>query len=128
MTKTTLKQYEHLLSELEEERARFSKRREEATMIEYTYGAYSLFGVDEELRRAEARVKENAAIHCTAIAEIRLWIETIKDSQIRRAFKLRYVDGRSWADASRRMGYNDESGARKICERYLATKSDETNI
>ena len=33
--------------------------------------------------------------------------------------RLRYLDGKSWGECARRMGYADESGPRKLVERYL---------
>lgn len=119
MTRETLRQYEHLLSELEEEQLRLARQRRHAKLAAETLGAYSLFG-DDGLAELERLVLEHTARHGKELADIRLWIETIRDSQTRRAFKLRYVDGRSWSDVSRIMGYTDESGARKICERYLS--------
>jgi len=31
-----------------------------------------------------------------------------------RALRLRYLDGKSWSECARRMGYADESGPRKL--------------
>ena len=33
--------------------------------------------------------------------------------------RLRYLDGKSWSECARRMGYADESGPRKLVERYM---------
>ena len=87
-----------LILEIEEEEERRQKM-----------GAYSLFGDDDEkMRRYGGELRELAA-----------WIDSIPDSQTRRAFRLRYVDGLPWATVSMRMGYSSMDGARKIIDRYL---------
>ena len=50
---------------------------------------------------------------------VRQWIDNVSDSMTRRALRLRYLDGKSWSECARRMGYADESGPRKLVERYL---------
>lgn len=102
MQREQLRQVRSLLLEIEEE----ERRR-------YELGAWSLFHDD---RAALAR---NAG----TVREIAAWIEQIPDSLTRRAFKLRYVDGLSWAAVSLRMGYRCEDGARKVCERFLERES-----
>ena len=50
---------------------------------------------------------------------VRQWIDNVSDSMTRRALRLRYLDGKSWSECARRMGYADESGPRKLVERYM---------
>lgn len=45
---------------------------------------------------------------------VRQWIDSVCDSMTRRALRLRYLDGKSWSECARRMGYADESGPRKL--------------
>nr|WP_297275142.1 hypothetical protein [uncultured Agathobaculum sp.] len=98
MERYDLRQVRSMIREIEED----EWRRE-------VCAAYSLF--DEDEYRAEY-LKE-------AVRGIADWIGQIEDSQTRRAFRLRYIDGLSWAAVSCRLGYGEESGARKLCERYL---------
>ena len=98
MNRDDLRQARSLIAEMEED----IQRRER-------FAAYSLFVEDEQLaKRCRERFREIAA-----------WINEIGDSQTRRAFRLRYIDGLPWAAVSFRLGYGGESGARKLCERYL---------
>lgn len=99
MHRRRLKQMRSLILEIEEEQAR-----------QYQLGAWSLLGDGRDaMRRYGAELKELAA-----------WIDDIPDSQTRRAFRLRYVDGLPWAAVGLRMGYASPDGPRKLCERYLA--------
>ena len=64
---------------------------------------------DEELKR---RLRDE-------IGAVEGFIRQIEDSMTRRAFRLRYLDGLSWEQIARRMGYANDSGARMLCRRYL---------
>lgn len=98
MLRLRLKQMYSLILEIEEEEERRQKM-----------GAYSLFGDEEEkLLRYGDELRELAG-----------WIDGIPDSQTRRIFRLRYVDGLPWAAVSMRAGYSSVDGARKVAERYL---------
>ena len=118
MTKDRLKQAESLILELEEERERFARELRHHRRIEECYGVGCLIGEDAlgiaraRLDAAEARCRDEQD-------EVRLWIDSVSDSMTRRALRLRYIDGRSWAECARRMGYADESGPRKLVERYM---------
>lgn len=98
MLRQRLKQMYSLILEIEEEEERRQKM-----------GAYSLFG-DEE---------EKLARYGDELRELAAWIDSIPDSQTRRIFRLRYVDGLPWATVSMRMGYTCVDSARKVVERYL---------
>lgn len=98
MQRDRLKQMRSLILEIEEEEER-----------RYKCGAYSLLGDDRDaVKRYGGELRELAA-----------WIDSIPDSQTRRAFRLRYVDGLSWLAVSMRLGYTCEDGARKMIMRYL---------
>ena len=107
MTRERLRQVESLLLELEEERERFSREKRHRERMEISYGVGCLFGerpfedARNRLRRIEAQ------------------IDSVSDSMTRRALRLRYLDGKSWGECARRMGYADESGPRKLVERYM---------
>lgn len=102
MQRDRLKQMHSLILEIEEEEER-----------RYKCGAYSLLGDDRDaVKRYGGELRELAA-----------WIDSIPDSQTRRAFRLRYVDGLGWLDVAVRMGYSSPDGPRKVCERYLEKNS-----
>lgn len=114
MTKDRLKQVESLVCELEEERERVAREARHHKRIEETYGVGCLFGRDA-LDAARDRLQAIEA-ECDTV---RQWIDSVSDSMTRRALRLRYLDGKSWSECARRMGYADESGPRKLVERYL---------
>lgn len=101
MNRHELRQVRSLMNEIQED----EWRRD-------TCAAYSLFAEDDQ----------QAGRYRQAVREIAGWIDQIDDSLTRRAFRLRYLDGLSWAAVSYRLGYGGESGARKLCERYLLSK------
>ena len=98
MRRDELKQMHSLILEIEEEEAR-----------RYNLGAWSLLGDD----------REKVERYGDQIRALARWIDEIPDSQTRRAFRMRYMDGLDWVTVSARMGYASESGARMTCERYL---------
>ena len=75
--------------------------------------------IEEDAKRRETFDDQQAVRYRERLREIAAWINEIGDSQTRRAFRLRYIDGLPWAAVSFRLGYGGESGARKLCERYL---------
>lgn len=102
MNKEKLKQLRSLILEMEEEKER-----------QHTLGAWSLFR-DDNL--AEEKKKE---FLCSVAKEI----EEIPDSLVRRAIKLHYVDGKTWAEVSFKMGYVSHDNARKIVVNYFKKKT-----
>lgn len=119
MTRERLRQFESLIQELHEEQERMAREARHVRRMEETYGVGCLFGVDY-LEATKERVRELLGRREDEIAEIRLWVECIPDSLTRRAFKLRFLDGLSWGEIARRMGYGSDSGPRMLCARYLA--------
>ena len=118
MTKDKLKQVGSLLCELEEERERFSREARHRKRMEEAYGVGCLFG-ERAFDQAQHRLRE-IEMRCEDERDaVRIWIDSIEDSMTRRALRLRYLDGRSWGECARRMGYADESGPRKLVTRYL---------
>lgn len=104
MTKKRLREVHSLMCEIIEEEER-----------RYSNAAWSLFGDDHDVID---RYRER-------LADLIDWIDQIDDSQTRRAFRLRYVDGLSWLAVGLRLGYGGEAGARKLCARYLEKQKNE---
>lgn len=119
MTRERLEQYESLMQELAEEQERLARETRHARRIEETYGVGCLFGSDF-LEQSRERVRELTARRAAEADEIRVWVERITDAQVRRAFKLRYLDGLPWGVVARRMGYSCDSGPRMLCARFLS--------
>lgn len=113
MTRERLRQVESLMGELDEERERFAREARHHRRLEETYGVGCLIGEDA-LGAARARLEAIEARCQDERDEVRQWIDGVADSMTRRALRLRYLDGRSWAECARRMGYADESGPRKL--------------
>lgn len=118
VTKDRLRQIESLVCELEEERERFAREARHHKWIEETYGVGCLFGRDA-LDAARDRLQAIEAECQDERDTVRQWIDNVSDSMTRRALRLRYLDGKSWGECARRMGYADESGPRKLVKRYL---------
>ena len=47
------------------------------------------------------------------------FIDAIEDAPVRRALKLKYIDGLTWLDVGLRMGYTSVDGVKKLVSRYL---------
>lgn len=102
MDKEKLKQLRGLILEMEEEKER-----------QYSQGAWSLFH-DNSL--VIERNKKSLDLMARQIEEI-------PDCLVRRAIKLRYVDGKSWTEVSLKIGYTSPDGARKLIDRYFEKTS-----
>ncbi len=107
VTKDRLRQIESLVCELEEERERFAREARHHKRIEETYGVGCLFGRDA-LDAARDRLQAIEAECQDERDTVRQWIDSVSDSMTRRALRLRYLDGKSWSECARRMGYADE--------------------
>ena len=118
MTRERLEQYESLMQELTEEQERLAQETRHARWIEETYGVGCLLGVDY-LEQSRERVRELSGRRAVEQHEVRCWIDGVRDSMARRALRMRYLDGLSWADIARRMGYAEESGPRKLVAKVV---------
>ena len=102
MNKEKLKRLRSILSEIEEQKE-----------TQYTIAAWSLYHDDNFVMERNERF----------LYSIAKQIEEIPDCLVRRAIKLRYVNGKSWAEVSFKMGYTSPDGARKLIDRYLKKTS-----
>lgn len=123
MTKERLRQLDSLIDEQREEEERLARERRHIERMEYEFGVGCLLG-QEQLEATRARVRELTARRMDEAEAVRLWVEQIKDATVRRAFKLRYLDGLSWGVIARRMGYANDSGPRMLCDRHLAGETE----
>lgn len=121
VTKDRLRQAGSLLRELEEERERYTRELRHHKRLEECYGVGCLFG-RSSVEMARDRLVRIEQICEDERADIQLWIDGVQDSVARRALRLRYIDGRSWSECARRLGYADESGPRKLAAKYIPEK------
>ncbi len=62
---------------------------------------------------------------CVALVEeLQDFINSIEDSDTRRVFTMRYINGFSWQKIAFQLGGYDESWPRKKHDRYLASHSE----
>lgn len=118
MTRERLEQYESMMQELAEEQERLARETRHVRRIEETYGVGCLLGSDY-LEQSRERVRELSGRRAVEQHEVRGWIDGVRDSMARRALRMRYLDGLSWADIARRMGYAEESGPRKLVAKVV---------
>ena len=131
-----LEQYRDLQEEVKDLEARLARAQQNATLIltdvvegsspyfPYTKHPIAVSGVSP---RSTARANRILRLYRTRseaalqqLEEIQQWIATIKDSKVRRLIELRFVDGKSWRVAARRVfGKPCESTARSRVERFL---------
>lgn len=119
VTGRDLRQFESLMAEIEEDRARLARLARRQEEIEYTLGVGNLIGGDDYLRTAE-RLERNIARCMGERDRIAGYIDGVPDSLTRRALRLRYVDRLPWSAVAARMGYACESGPRQLCARFLS--------
>ncbi len=76
----------------------------------------------EALEFYRRRLVENLH-HCMAeMEEVQAFINRMPESELRRIFTLRYLEGYTWQKVARALGGYDESAPRKKHDRYLRTQ------
>ena len=121
VTERKLRQIKSLVRELEEERDRYAREVRHHRRMEECYGVRCLID-SRPLVTAHDRLAKIEAACEDQRQEVERWIDCQSDSMTRRALRLRYLDGKSWAECARRMGYADESGPRKLVAKLLPEK------
>ena len=117
--KRRLGQYKDLLREIERDRMRLAQ-------LAGRLSGYNPAGLPpgarlsmEELSDYRIRIEENL-IRCVELSrEIQDFINSIEESELRRLFTLRYINGYSWQKIAFALGSYDESVPRKKHDRYL---------
>ncbi len=124
LTRERLKQYDQLLEEVMEARERLRRETLRAEHDQESNG-YSLFGDIFDLARHRMELEQLQAQVKQERAEIEQYISGVSDILARRAFRLRYMDGMSWAAVSMKLRYSSPSGAWMLCERALEQQGEE---
>ncbi|NLY20065.1 MAG: hypothetical protein GXZ08_02090 [Tissierellia bacterium] len=133
MTREELSQYRDLLKEIKGINNRINKLQErkieqdivKASNIEYPYQEMNVH--IEGLRSNQVKINklmkilENRQKKCDELRiDIEEFISDIPDSRTRRIFEMRYFEGLSWMEISKKLNSYDESFSRKIHNRYLS--------
>lgn len=121
MTMERLRQLDSLIDEQRDEEERLAREARHIERMEKEYGVGCLLGY-EQMEQSRARMRELTERRRAEAEAVRAWVEQIRDAQVRRAFKLRYLDGLPWSTVARRMGYANDSGPRMLCARHLASE------
>ena len=80
--------------------------------------------IQQEITEISINIKERTKELLAEYTRLDKWILSIDDSQLRRMFTLRYVDGYTWRQVAELISKDegtirDESYARHKCERFL---------
>ena len=122
MTKDDLRRYGSIRRELAAITRRLHELEESKGCHSVTYGD-SPHQRGEPLSEAQRYVEKKETLErlyrrkqCILLEE-QAAVENAIDAlppELRRLMRLRYLDGKSWSECARRMGYADESGPRKL--------------
>lgn len=90
----------------------------------YTLHNITITGLDEKeysrkLRRLERKLRLRLDELMNLVDEINEYISSQEDSEIRQILSLRYINGLTWHQVAKHLGYADESVPRKRCNRFL---------
>ena len=128
MTRRELSQVYHLRKEIEEDRARLHRLEAAATSASPSNGGSGGSGTPTDRTAIAASIADLRAQIADKVERehrelIRLmdYIDTIDNAYIRRIFKARFVDGRSWQAVAVRVGGTADS-VKKICYRFFGEK------
>ncbi len=127
MTKERLENARHLIEELREmqEQLQYLPETSDSTrgsMLEHPYIKRTVVvsGVDEsrggQLRR---QIEKHSAEVRQEMLAIEAWISSIENAELRRIFRLRYMEGKSWQQVAFALGEHDESYPRRKCKKFL---------
>jgi len=71
------------------------------------------------VRRLERKLKLRLDELMNLVEETNEYISNQEDSEIRQILALRYINGLTWHQIAKHLGYADESVPRKKCNRFL---------
>lgn len=102
MNERELREYRWLIREIAHERDRLARCKRDADKA----GIASI--IEEKIERSRA-----------AAEQVERYIADVRDPVVRMLMVERYINGRTWGEAGRRVGWRGEDAARKIVMRYL---------
>lgn len=135
MTRRELSQVYHLRKEIEEDRARLHRLEAAATSASPSNGGSRGSGIHScrkgnwsdrtaiaaSIADLRAQIADKVEREHRELIRLMDYIDTIDNAYIRRIFKARFVDGRSWQAVAVRVGGTADS-VKKICYRFLGEK------
>lgn len=135
MTRRELSQVYHLRKEIEEDRARLHRLEAAATSASPSNGGSGGSGtpscrkgnwsdrtaIAASIADLRAQIADKVEREHRELIRLMDYIDTIDNAYIRRIFKARFVDGRSWQAVAVRVGGTADS-VKKICYRFLGEK------
>ena len=117
--KRRLSQYRDLLREIERDRLRLAQLAGRLSGINPAGLPQGARLPMEALADYRDRIEENL-VRCVELSrDIQDFINSIEESELRRLFTLRYINGYSWQRIAFSVGSYDESVPRKKHDRYL---------
>ena len=117
--KRRLSQYKDLLREIERDRLRLAQLAGRLLRVNPAGLPQGARLSAEALADYRARIEENL-VRCVELTrDIQEFINGIEESELRRLFTLRYINGHSWQKIAFTVGGYDESVPRKKHDRYL---------
>ncbi len=137
MTKTDLKQYQHIKGEIEDIKRQIKNVRcyeSENYVTDSVVGSYDVFpytehkitikgydtGYDVQIKKLQIELNKRLNELFYTERRINKFIAEIDDSEIRRIITLRYVEGLTWQEVANKVGVcGDGSTERKKIDRYL---------
>jgi len=134
--KKDLQQYRHLKSEIEELKKRIENIEcfrygdivadsvvGSSTTFPYTQHTIVITGEDTsydlQVKKLQAELNKRLRGLIYTERKISSFLESIKDSEIRRMINLRYVEGLTWQQIANRIGESDEQYPRKKVKRFM---------
>lgn len=102
MKEEEMRQYRYLRKEISIERERMEKMEG-----------------DERAKRIEKIIAEKIERAETEAERIERYIADVEEPVVRMLMVERYIHGRSWIAAGRRIGWRSEDAARKVVKRYF---------
>ena len=119
-TKRRLSQYRDLLREIQQDRLRLAQLAGRLARLNPAGLPEGAALSRDDLADYRARIEENL-VRCVAMTEdIQSFINAIEESELRRLFTLRYLNGYTWQKIAFTLGAYDESVPRKKHNRYLS--------
>lgn len=121
-----IKRLEHRIADMQAEAGRHvtDAVRGSSPQFPYTQHTVRIEGLDQRyltrLGEAVTLLSRRKGDLMEAFLELEAWLETVPDSKVRQLIELKYVDGKSWHTAARKVyGYPCGDAARMRVKRFL---------
>lgn len=124
MNLNELSQYYYLNKEIERDKNRIIEQRAKVKKESSSMSKSQLEDIEKAIADTEELIRLNIQKRYYEEKKARDYIESIQNSRLRLAFKLRFIDCLSWNKVADGLGGNNtEDSARKAVTRYIKRKS-----